>query len=644
MSSTGAADTIRIYEFGDFRLDPPKQLLTRRGEHVQVSPKAFKLLVLLVENRHRVVSKSELMEKVWEDAFVEEGNLKVTVSALRKALGDSSAESHLIETVPKFGYRFREPVHVVAAQEPDPDPPLPEAETPEAAADAGIPETPATRNDSWRKYLSLSALGLLAVVAAVLLYQFGVAKRNSTARSGVTSIAVLPFANLTGQPDQDYFTEGITDELITALAQIRTLNVISRTSVNQYKSTRKPAKEIARELNIDAVVEGSALRSGNRVRITAQLVQAREDRHLWAESYERDLTDILKLQNELAHAIAREVQASLTPQEKARLQSSPSINPDAHEEYLKGCFNMNRLSADGLKKGLEYYNQALAIDPQYSLAYSGVAHCYLRMADWGVLPAHEAISKARAAAEKALSIDDSLAEVHTSLGAILFLYDWKWAAAENEFIRSLELNPGLVNTRLIYSNFLVVMGRQEEAFSQVARARQLDPLSQATNSAIAQVLYFTGRYDEAIEQFKKTLELYPEAETIHLGLSTSYQQKGMFDQAADEFLKSKTYEGLRPETITALRQEYARAGIKGLWQMEIQTAASRLKTQYVHPFNFALCYANLENRDMTIQWLERAFEERYLDIVYLNVEPRFQFLRDDPRFRNLLARVGVPGR
>jgi TolB-like protein/Tfp pilus assembly protein PilF len=466
----------------------------------------------------------------------------------------------------------------------------------------------------------------------------------------VESIAVLPLDNLSGNPAEEYFVYGMTDALITDFSKISALRVISRTSVIQYKGARRPLAGIAKELNVDAVVEGAVMRSGGRVRITAQLIDARTERPLWAETYERDLRDTLALQGEVAQAIANQVLIKVTPQEHARLAASRPVGADVQEAYLQGRYYLslgntwnNPLTGEDLDKALRYFQQAITKDPQYALAYAGMADCYVSMVDNAQLPPAEGYWKAKAAATQALEIDDTLGEVRASLAWVLWVYEWDWSDAEREFKRAIELNPSYPLAHARYAEYLSELGRADEALAQVETARRLDPISLYVNDTRGDVLYDARQYDQAIDQFRHTLEMYPQASGPSFGLMACYERKGMYDKSVAENLKRKEQSGLQPEVLKALREAYARDGIKGWWRKDLETA----KVQgWASDCNFASLYALLGEKARALQALENAYqkrkEERCPWLRSLKVNPVFDDLRGDPRFQDLLRRVGLP--
>jgi serine/threonine protein kinase/tetratricopeptide (TPR) repeat protein len=480
-------------------------------------------------------------------------------------------------------------------------------------------------------YPALAGLMVVAVLAALFVFP----KRGQT----INSIAVLPLANLSGDPDQEYFADGMTEELITNLAKIGALKVISRTSMMQYKGTKKPLPLIAKELNVDALIEGSVLREGGQVRITAQLIQASTDHPLWAESYQRDLHSVVALQGEIATVIADRVRAAVTPTERARLASARSVNPVAYEAYLKGMQSFSRFTPQDLDTALEYFELALEKDPNYAAAYQGIAFVWLLRQQAGYTPPREAGPKAKAAALKAIGLDSTLGEGHAALAAVYYLYEWNWAGAEVEFKRAIELNPNFPDVRSMYSHYLMIMNRQEEAMAQMQRALELDPLNAAIQVHHAFLLESAGRYDEAIVQWRNMLRTSPQNAMAHGRLSNDLFRKAKYEESLAEM---KAYYAGDQEMEGALTQEYAQSGYRSAMRRAADLLAARGRTGYTLPTDVAMLYALAGEKVQALDWLEKAFEARDPNMPYLNLYPEFEILHSDPRFQDLLRRMSLP--
>jgi TolB-like protein/Tfp pilus assembly protein PilF len=456
-------------------------------------------------------------------------------------------------------------------------------------------------------------------------------------------LAVLPLENLSQDPEQEYFADGITDELITELAKIRALRVISRTSVQQFKRVRKPLREIARRLNVDAVVEGTILRWGNRIRITAQLIDARREEHLWAESYERDLGDVLRLQAEVAQAISGQIHSTLKAEDQCRLRPARRIDPAAHECYLRGRYFWNKRTEEDLCRAQKYFEQAIEKEPGYALAYSGLADTYFyRGYAFGRMAPKDAMPKARAAALKALELDDTLAESHVSLAVVRCFFDWDWPGAEQEFKRAIELNANYATTHHAYSALLAATGRKQEAIAEAQRALELDPLSIPINNILGEIYICAGECKQAIGQYRKTIEMDPNVWLPHENLGVALEEIGKDAEAVDEFLKAGAVSGESPEILRELRAEYESSGLRGFRRKQVELERARWEGRHFDTFRIAAHYARLGEQDEAIAWLERAFEARSGEMIWIKLYPVFQKLYANPRFEDVARRVGLP--
>ncbi len=504
------------------------------------------------------------------------------------------------------------------------------------------PEPPSRtfRRDPWL----VAGLVLAALVAGLLLFLLAVRHRLGPAGAGkIESLAVLPLANLSGDPQQEYFADGMTEELITDLAQIGALRVSSRTSAMRYKGMEKPLPEIARELNVDAVVEGSVLRVGDRVRITAQLIAAATDRHLWASSYERDLRDVLALQGEVARAIVGEIGVRLTPQERSRLTDKKTVNPDAYEAYLKGRYHWFRGTAPDAQKSLDYFQQSVAKQPDYALAYAGIADAYVQMAGsaYGVLSPREAFPKAKVAAMRAVELDPTLSEPYVSLAWSSFVFDRDWTTAESQFQRALRLNPNYPNAHQYYGAFLSSMGRFDEAIREAKRGQELDPLSLRGNLDVGFFLHNARRDDEAIPWFRRVLDMDPTFLRTHWVLGLALVQKKRYDEAITELQKAVELSGSGPAQLGSLGYAYAVAGRRAEALEIVEKLKESSREHYVPPATVSIVFSGLGEKDQAMAWLEKANEERDPWVTELKVQPMFDSLRSDPRFLDLLHRVGL---
>jgi TolB-like protein/Tfp pilus assembly protein PilF len=448
--------------------------------------------------------------------------------------------------------------------------------------------------------------------------------------------------SLSSDASQDYFADGMTDELISDLGKISALRVISRTSVMGYKHTRKPLPQIARELNVDAVVEGTVLRSGDQVRITAQLIEASADKHLWSQSYEGELRDTLALQNQVASAIADQIRINVNPQEQAALKTVKVVNPQAYESFLKGRYFWNKRTADGLKVALAYFNQAIEEDPKYAQAYSGLADTYALLGDWqyAVMTPKEALPKAKAAATKALELDGALGEAHNSLAFCLDGFDWDFNSAGKEFQRAIELNPGYATAHHWYAWHLSLLGRYDQAIAEMKKAENLDPLSLIINADLAELLVLAHSYDESIRQSRKTIEMDPNFALAHNQLAQAYLQKHMNDEAIAELQKAAQLSGGSSTVLANLARAYAASGKRSEAIKLLDDLKKRSNPIYSHGSEVAVVYAALGETDQAMNWLEKGYEERLNPGVLLR--PGFDPLRSDPRFEDLVRRIGLP--
>ena len=511
-----------------------------------------------------------------------------------------------------------------------------------------VAETKPRRTQArWLRIAIGGGAGAISIAALLIVLNAGGVRDRLLGKTGtehIRSLAVLPLENLSRDPEQEYFADGMTEQLITDLAKISELKVISRTSVMQYKGARKPLPQIAQELGVDAVVEGSVQRSGDRVRISAQLIDARADQHLWARSYERDLRNVLALQDDVAQAIANELKIKLASQGQPRLAGSRPVDPEAYEAYLKGHYYASKRTEKDLKKSIEYFQQAIEKDPNYASAYSGMADAYALLGFRGNLPSNDALSKAKEAALKAVKLDDSLAEAHASLAFIAEIHEWDWATAEREYKRALELNPGYAAGHNWYAGYLMYVGRFDEGIAEAKRARDLDPLSLPVNNALAGRLLVAGRVDEALEQLKKTLEMDPRFAPAHQTLGWAYLNMGKHEEAIQEFQQALQLSGTDDTNpIVDLGFAYAAAG-KREQARKILAKLKKLHEQGVVPSgSIAILYGALGELDEAFAWLEKAYEERDPELTYIKVPARrFEPLRHDPRYQDMLRRMGLP--
>ena len=626
--------------FGVFELDLRSGELRKHGLRVRLQEQPFRLLEMLLEHPGEVVTREELQKRLWPaDTFVDfDHGLNKAINKIREALGDSAESPRFVETVSRRGYRFL--AEVKDSEVPVRNPELGVQTQPQVAPDHPYPpdEVAEIKNPSLSRAWKISVLLLLLAAAVLAIRKLHSWNRPAPA---IRSLAVLPFESLSNDASQDYFADGMTDELISDLGQISALRVISRTSVMSYKRARKPLPQIARELNVDAVVEGTVLRSGNEVRITAQLIEASADKHLWSQSYEGELRNTLALQNDVARAIADQIRINLNPKEKAALKKVKVVNPEAFESYLKGRYFWNKRTAEGLNVALAYFNQAIGEDPTFAQAYSGLADTYALLGDWqyAVMTPKEALPKAKASAIKALELDSALGEAHNSLAFCLDGFEWDFEAAGREFQRAIELNPNYATAHHWYAWHLGLLGRYDDALAEMRKAENLDPLSLIINSDLAELLLIAHSYDESIQQSRKTLEMDPNFALAHNQLGQAYLQKQMYDPAIAELEKAVQLSAGSPTCEANLARAYAASGSRSGAEKLLSDLKKRSNPSASLASEIAMIYAALGNRDQAMNWLEKGYEERFNPGVLLR--PGFDPVRSDPSFEELARRIGL---
>jgi TolB-like protein/DNA-binding winged helix-turn-helix (wHTH) protein/Tfp pilus assembly protein PilF len=606
-------------KFDDLELDVGSYQLRRNGSVVKLERIPMELLILLASRNGQLVSREEIVEKLWgKDVFVDSAHgVNTAIRKIRNALQDDPEEPRFIETVVGKGYRFVAPL-VTAPQEVLP------------------PVTDHSRLRS-KSFLLIGAclIGVLSIGAYLVLRHFWPA---GAFQGGRTMLAVLPFENLTGDPNQDYFSDGLTEEMITQLGRLdpRQLGVIARTSAMSYKHSTKAVDQIGRELGVNYILEGSARREGGRLRVTAQLIQVRDQSHVWAAEYDREMQSVLQVQSEVANAIGKEVRLKLAPEQRAQAGNPRPVNPEAYEAYLKGRYFIEKWTEEGTRVGREYFEQAIQKDPSYALAYAGLADSYV----WGRvgLPPQEALQRARTAATKALELDDTLGEPHAALAQIKFVNDWDWAGAEAQFKRAIELNPNDANALHMYSHYLLSMGRTQESLEVSRRALEHDPVSPTMQLHLG-FHYLTARqYELAIPQYLKVLQADPSLADAHNQLAVAYRQKGMLDQSVAEYLQVETLLGMTPEQISELKSAYARSGMREFWLtvLEIIESSEQIK---ISPYQIASYYAILNKKDEAFEWLEKAYNAHDASLVAIKTDSDFDNLHSDGRFADLLRRM-----
>jgi TolB-like protein/DNA-binding winged helix-turn-helix (wHTH) protein/Tfp pilus assembly protein PilF len=607
------------YEFGPFVLETAKRRLLHGRDPVPMAPKVLETLLVLIKNRERVVTKDELLKQLWGETIVEEGGLTRNISILRKTLGEKPDDHQYVVTVPARGYQFVAEVREVRANDDTPESP-----TPVAPASSGR-VTPR----GW-----FVGAGFAAVVVLLGTTTYVLLPARAT-RPEIKSLAVIPLDNLSGDPTQEYFADGMTEALTANLARIRALRVVSRTSVMRFKGTTSPLSEIARKLNVDAVIEGSVQRTGDRVKISTQLIHAVSDAHLWAREYERDLTDILKLQSEVARAVAEEIRIQVTAEERARMASAGTVNPAAHQEYLLGQYHLWKLTEHHLAQAVEHFARATQLDAGYAPAHAGLSHAWWWRGIWGSKTPREAEAPSQAAAQRALELDPRLAEAHVSMGRIKYV-EWDWAGAEEAFGRALELDPNSVDARFFHGMLFMALGRFPEAVAHMHKAEQLDPLSATVQSGFGRILYRARRFEEAIPHLKKAIALEPNSRGGYGRLADVYEEMGRYAEALSLAKKEASLSISRTDDMR-LPRIYARMGKR----KEARQILATLSKTGRNDIGLAGVYAALGDKDEAFRLLFMKGQHRPI-LNYTKTDPPLEPLHSDPRWPVLLRSMSLP--
>lgn len=627
-----------LLRIGVWRVDPALDEISKDGTAVKLEPRTMRLLVYLAQHAGEVVSVDQLLDNVWKDVVVTPNSVYHAVAALRRVLGDDPKDPTYIVNVLRRGYRL------VAAVAPWVESPAAE---PESSASPAAPPPAASNGAPWPRILRLG-LVLLTALAVPLVYVLTQPPRK-------VMLAVMPFANLTGDARREYFSDGMTEELISQLGSLDPdhLGVIARTSAMAYKGSSKDAAQIARELGVNYLFEGSVRGSSERVRVTAQLIATADQTHIWAESFDRDASDVLKLQSEVARTIADKIRLTLSAQTAARLIRTPSLNPQAHEAFLEGLQAENLRTRQGLEQAIVEFGRAIALEPNYADAYAELARTYSLATIVGLGPPADMMRQARDAAVKALRIDDSVATAHTTLGMVHAHFEYDWAAAEREFRRGIELNPSDANVHFFYSNSLLSpLGRHDQAIAEMNIAVRLDPLSAPVNSFVGRTYLWAWRYDEALARMQEAARRQPNFPLNHVRLAHLYPYLGRIDDAIAEETKARLLSGQNARDALnaedALRAAFAARGQRGYWekvlefsQMGVNQTGITSPEAYSTSYGIAILYARLGDTDKSIKSLEHAYTERQFAMTEIGIEPALDPLRSDARFKNLLRRVGL---
>jgi TolB-like protein/DNA-binding winged helix-turn-helix (wHTH) protein/Tfp pilus assembly protein PilF len=649
----------KTYLLGDYVLDPERRLMTHHGSPVHLTQKPFRILLYLIENRDRVVSRVELLERFWEGRDVYDDTLRKTVGAIRKALDDRGEQPQFIATVYGEGYRYIgrveerngavEVAHVamrrsaeqdeISRPPVDPDHLLSDLESSRPAYEEQAVKVRLHR--TWRLALAVISVGVaLGAVAMLLAWRARNPRPGGTARA-VPSVAVLPFRNLSGDPANEYLSDGLTDHLINTLAKVDGLTVSARGSAFTFKGQVVDPQEVGKELGVAAILEGSVLKRDQGVRIEVRLVSTADGRVLWAkETADRALGDVFALQDELAHNVLGGLNIDLRPEGERRLARRYTESEGAYQAYLKGRYQFYLRTTEGLSRSLDYFREAIKLDPNYALAYAGMADSY-SMSVWFIIPPpSDAAEKAKAAASQALALDEGLAEAHVAMARV---YNLRWAAADSarELDRALELAADNAEAHHFYAYTLLALGQADRAVVEIRRARELDPLSIVMNVDVGEILLYARRYDEAVAALRHAIEMDPGRENAHWDLAVALQQQGKDDEAFEEYVRPGTIHGAPPEAINSLRATYARAGLPGVWRQMMEQTVEKARSAYIPPYYLATSCAQAGERDRAFAYLEQAYRERSPLLFSLQFEPLLDGLRDDPRFAALAARAGL---
>ncbi len=643
--AANALPSLRL-SFDEFEVDLRSGELWERGNRLRLQDQPFQVLRALLERRGEVVTRDELKQTLWPaDTFVDfDDGLNTAVSKIRDVLGDSAEKPRYIETIPRRGYRFMgclsdlRPAVLSSPAEESNDSPVQEFSRSAPSAPVVVPAPAQFLSIRWRVLLTAAA-ALALFSTALVLYRGRSAKGTSQPR--IKSLAVLPLKNLSADATQEYLADGMTEALIGRLAGIHDLRVISRTSVMQYKDTKKALPEIAKTLGADAIVEGSVIRDGNRIRVHAQLIRAATDEHFWSETYDRELRDVLALQSEVAQSIAQKVEVTITGEERARLTAARPIAPEVYESYLKGRSILDKTySRSGLEESIGYFEEATKRDPTFAPAYVGLADAYDRLGTIFIgTPPSEVRPKVVDAARKALELDPEIAEAHVLL-ADIYQQQWHWSDAQAEYKRALDLKPNDAAAHVGFAHWLLCQGRTQEAVTWTERGRELDPI-EVSGTTIGQTLFFAHRYDEAIHELRSVLAVQGDSASALWYLGYSLIAKGQPDDAIPVLEKAVSITNRSPGVIGVLIRAYAHAGRRKDALRLLDELKQRRQKGYVPAGAFVNAYLGLEDREQAFAWMEHAYQEQSNILQFLRVHPHFDPVRDDPRFKDLLHRVGL---
>ena len=633
------------FRFGVFELDPVSGELYKRGVRIKLQAQPFQVLTALLERPDQVVTREELRNNLWtHDTYVDfDHSLNISINKLREALGDSAATPRFIETLPRRGYRFLAPVSVDAPAENPTD--SSSAIKVEALPAVAVPEeeTAQTRAPVRRRqifWIALAGLAVLALLGEGLWFWH---QTTTSPGSGRAMLAVLPFQDLTSDQRQDYFVAGLHDELIAQLARLHPsrLGVIARTSVSQYATNRKPVDQIGRELHVNYVLDGSIRRVGDRFRITAELIQVSDQTHLWSETYEPRLSDMLALQEDVAQRVSQALAIEFLPEAAQQLRSNTTANAAAYEAYLRGRFQWHQETRDSLEQALTEFEKAIALDPKYAPAYVGVADTYSVLGGYGFVPADHAFAQGKAAAAKALELAPNFSDAYSSLAFINFYYDWNWSESEMLFRKAIALNPNNEVAHEFYSSFLHAMGRLDEAEAENRRAKELAPLDGWLYDDKGWMLLSRRRPDLAIAEFQEAIQFNPRFPAGHLSLAVAYNRTGRFDQALAEVQKAQELGGDPTRVLEILGSTQALSGDLAAAQATVDRLRTGRIGGRVSPYSVALIYTAMGRKAEALDWLEKGYREKDTWMAWIKVLVEWDTLRSEPRFVNLLRQLNL---
>ncbi len=625
----------RIYEFEEFRLDGKRQRLFRRadGELVPLTPKAVEVLLYLVENAGRVLTKDELLEAVWENSFVEESNLSQTVFVLRKTLGEDTKKPRFILTAPNRGYQFIAPVRKINADD--------EILEESFLSDSSQVPSPKPKVQKPKSKLLWLAVPLILLIAVAVYWFYPKPSKPVTVRE-IKTIAVLPFEDLSAaQPTEKYLGVSFADALANKFGSLKQITVRPTRTVLKYADSREDAQKIGRELQVDAVLDGRIQRVGERIRVSVQLIRTSDNATIWSENFDDNFTNFFSVQDSISQQVVQALALQIDEKEREKLNQHGTANPAAYQDYLRGRFFWNKRTVENLNKAITHFEQAAQKDANFALAYAGLADCYILLAEYHATTPHEIFPKAKTVIKRALELDNQSAEAHTALGYTQAFYDWDFAGAEKSFKRALELNPNYATAHQWFGEFIMALGRFDEARTHLERAAQIDPVSPIMFSSMAGLYDLQGDADNEIGQARKVLEIDPNFAYGYFYLGMGFEGKGMDAEASEALAKTMTLFGEPPECAEEVKAAFKKNGLKGWWKKRLEQVETRPHLKNFQAYFKALIQIRLDDKQGALESLNRAFQQRERSFVYVKYEGRFAPLRDDPRFQDLLRRIGL---